>query len=46
MFDLKGHTRSKKTTCIKICMNANVMKRQFVHECHFYVMEKFCDFFT
>ena len=33
-------------------MNANIMKTQFFHKiiydlkCHFYVMEKFCDFFT
>ena len=31
---------------MKICMNANIMKRQFFHKCHFHVMEKFCEFFT
>ena len=37
---------------MKICMNANTIKTQFFYEiiyelkCHFYVMEKFCDFFT
>ena len=36
---------------IKICVNANIMKRQFFHEfiydlkCNFYVI-KFCDIFT
>ena len=27
-------------------MNANLMNSQFCHNCHFYDMEKFCDFFT
>ena len=51
-YDLKGHPRSYKTTfmpksfvsgpiLIKICMNANIMKTTFFHECHFYIIEKF-----
>ena len=36
---------------IKICMNANIMKKHFFHKivydlkCHFYVIKKFWDFF-
>ena len=36
---------------IKICVNANIMKTQFFHKiiydlkCHFYVIEKFRNFF-
>ena len=26
---------------MKICMNVNIMKTQFFHKCHFYVIEKF-----
>ena len=33
-------------TLVKIGMNANIMKTQYDLKCHFYVMEKFCDFFT
>ena len=51
-YDLKGLPRSYKTTfmpksfvsgpiLIKICMNANIMKTKFFHECHFYIIEKF-----
>ena len=31
---------------MKIGMNANIMKTDFFHKCHFNVMEKLCDFFT
>ena len=31
---------------MKICINTNIMKTQFFQKCHFYVMEKFCDFFN
>ena len=37
------------TILMKICMNANFMKSEdtiYDLKCHFYVMEKFCDFFT
>ena len=37
---------------MKTGMNADIMNAQFLHKitydlkCYFYVMEKFCDFFT
>ena len=52
---IQGHIRSLlcqnhtntfvyRPILMKICMNASIMKTQF--EMHFYVMEKFCVFFT
>ena len=49
-YDLKGHS-STFIYVMKNFMNANIIK-QFFHNivfdlnCHFYVMEKFCYFFT
>ena len=42
---IKGHKHIRLWTDFdENCMNANIMKTQIFHKCHFYVMEKFCGF--